>query len=194
MTNAEDSIKNLWKSLPATTTRYTETQMQARAQKMDAKAKRQHLMDYIAYALLFGLIAYIHLINEERFNWVITGLMVFGTAIASWNYHSFVRKKTNISETSNAGLLQFLRAELTRQRDYAASFWRGYILPFVPAIVFLFTLRWSQYGETLIALNHDRMTLVFMTGFIAAFLSACMFWNWLKAANCQRQLNELDGA
>jgi hypothetical protein len=192
MTNAEDSLKNLWQSLPAAAPRYTEAQMQARARKLDAKAKRQHLIDYVAYAVLFGLIAYIHIISVDWHKWIVSGLMTTGAALATWNYHRFARQRIGLPAEPNGKLIEFLRHEFTRQRDYAAGFARGFLLPFIPAIAFIFAIRWMEYGEAPLAITEDRLMLIYMGGFITAFLCACLFWNWLKAANFQRQLNDLD--
>ena len=85
-----------------------------------------------------------------------------------------------------------MRRELTKQRDAAASAWRWYILPFIPAVIFFLIDRWTYADSDLLKLTEFRYTVLILTALIIALGCAAIFWQWLQAAKYQRQLDDLE--
>lgn len=192
MSTYEQDLKSLWQSLPAETVVLTPEEMKVRAVKFQAKHKRRDIIEYGAYVVLLGLVGYVLTAQADWQAWVASGLAVFGGIIAMWNYYRFSGAKALPTSQSVDSLLDFMRRELRRQRDAAASAWRWYILPFTPFIIFVTAFRWVEEGATLTEMTQMRVSILYMTAFVVIFLGANVLWLWLRAARYQRQLDELE--
>ena len=193
MSNNDDSIKTLWQSLPSEKLVFNEAQLRNRAQRFQAKIKRRNIIEYSSFVFGFGLIIYVMMGIENLVwqDWVLSGLMVIGAIISLWGYFRVAGAKAAPERAGNS-LLDFMRRELTRQRDYAATGWRWAILPFLPAVIFSLSERWLGADTDLIKLTDTRYTLLVLAAFMIALTSALLFWQWLQAAKFQRQLDELE--
>lgn len=185
------SIHALWKTLPSEPVVLTREDMQLRITTLKAKVKRRDINEYLGFAVLFVLIAYVHSLNSGWENWVISGLMTVGAIAACWNYRRRAGGSAMAPLSASENLTQFIRRELIRQRDAAATFWRWYILPFVPAIVFICVLRWVETGPDLYALTPMRINVLMVAALCVAVGSAFILWQWLQAASYQRQIEDL---
>jgi len=193
MSNMDDSIKSLWQSLPSETLVFNEAQLRTRARKFQAKIKRRNFIEYSSFVFLFGLIIYVMMGIENLVwqDWVLSGLMVIGAIIALWGYYRLAGAK-KAPEHSGSNLLEFMRHELTRQRDYAATGWRWYLLPFLPSFIFFIIERWVGADSDLTKLTDFRHTLLILTALMITLGCATVFWQWIQAAKFQRQLDELE--
>ena len=193
MTINDDSIKTLWQSLPSEKLVFNEGQLRARARQFQTKVKRRNIIEYASYVVLFGLIIYVMTGIETLIwqDWVFSGLTVIGAIIAIWGHYRLARAKV-VPESSGSSLLEFMRSELVRQRDYAATGWRWAFLPFLPAVVFLLAARWLGADPDLIKLTDYRYALLLLAAFMIALTYALLFWQWLQAAKYQRQLDDLE--
>ncbi|MDB2439238.1 hypothetical protein N9W89_11025 [Hellea sp.] len=192
MSSDTQSLKALWQSLPSQKVVFNHRQMQQRADKFQAKHKRRDIIEYLAWGVFFLLVIYM-LTGQSYWTdvmWV--GLTVIGAIIAIWGYYRRMGYKTMPSSNSADNLVDFMRRELTRQRDGAATYWRWYLLPFAPGILFLFVVRWLENGSTLMELTEMRIALIMAFVLIMAFSAACVLWQFLCAARYQRQLDELE--
>jgi len=192
MLASEDGVKSLWQSLPSEKVVFTNEQMQARVLRFQAKHKRRDLVEYTSYAALFALVAYVHSFYSGWQNWVISGLVILGAIISMRNYYRLAGFKVVRTQTAGETLLESMRGGLIRQRDAASSAWRWYILPFVPALIFLTIFRWVEEGTTLTELTDARVLILLLTALMISFLAACVLWLFLKAAQYQRQLDHLE--
>ena len=188
----EQKLRALWQSLPSETVTFTSDQMQSRVRKFQAKHKRRDRVEYVGILALFGLMAYTLNLRSDWKAWVACGLAVLGALIMMWNYHKFAKVKPSPSLNSSSTLLEFMRRELKRQRDAAASAWRWYLLPAIPFLTFVLAFRWMEEGSTLIEITDMRFSLLLLTAFLIAFLAAHIFWYFLRAARYQHQLDELE--
>jgi len=118
--------------------------------------------------------------------------VVMGSIIAIWNYSRFARQTREPLGHSKDSLFGFMRRELSRQRDAAKSMWKWYVLPLVPAFLFIMAFRWMEEGPDLTSLTDMRLAILLAFALIIAFYSAMIFWKWLEAAKYQRQLDVLD--
>lgn len=186
------NIKSLWQTLPSEKTVFNHKQMQARAEKFQAKHRRRDIMEYLGFAALLALIVLDPKLREDWKTWVASALAVLGCIIMLWNYNRLAKSKSLPSSHSSETTLDYMRRELTRQRDAAATAWRWYILPVVPFFIFVMAYRWAEEGSTIMEFTNIRLKLVLFFLFTIAFLTACIFWKRLCAARYQRQLDELD--
>lgn len=189
----EDSIKTLWQTLPSEKLVFNDSQLRARARKFQAKINRRNIIEYLSFSFLFGLIIYVTLGIQDPIwqDWAFSGLTALGAAIALWNYYRFAGSKA-VPESSGNTLLKYMRRELTKQRDAAASAWRWYILPFIPAVIFFLIDRWTYADSDLLKLTEFRYTVLILTALIITLGCAAIFWQWLQAAKYQRQLDDLE--
>ena len=189
----DDSIKTLWQTLPSEKLIFNEAQLRARARQFQTKIKRRNIIEYASYVVLFGLIIYVMMGIENLVwqDWVLSGLMVIGAIISLWGYFRVAGAKAAPERAGNS-LLDFMRRELTRQRDYEATGWRWAILPLLPAVTFFLVERWVGADPNLIKITDKRYTLIIMSAFMIALTYALLFWHWLQAAKYQRQLDDLE--
>jgi len=190
---SEDNIRNLWRTLPRENTVMTREQMTVRAHKFQAKHKRLDRLEYAGWAIVIAWTIYVHLQHSGWQNWAISILMIGGAAIAIWNYFRFARQSSSVPANSTDSLLTFMRRALTRQRDAAATSWRWYVLPLLPAVLFIFGNGWVQADTDLAALTQRRISLLFAAALAFVFLIAYMLWQFLRAAHYQRALDGLAG-
>jgi len=192
MSTNTQSLKSLWQTLPAEKNVFSHEQMQQLAHQFQVKHKRRTLTEYLGFAALVGIIAYY---LTQRSDWqalAASGLAIIGGIIMLWNYHRIAKANALPSSNSSETTLEYMRRELTRQRDAAALAWKWYLLPFVPFLIFVLAFRWSEEGATLTELTDFRVILLSFFAFIVASLIATMFWYFLNAARYQRQLDALD--
>lgn len=188
----EQKLRALWQSLPSETVTFTSEQMQSRVRRFQAKHKRRDRIEYASYAVLFAMVAYMLSLQADWKDWVASGLIVVGGLFAMCNYYRLAGAKTMSSAKSSDKLLDFMRRELTRQRDAAASAWKWYILPVMPAVIFIFIYRWMEEGATLTGLTDMRISMLLSMALVIAVIGACTLWLFIRAARYQRQLEALD--
>ena len=192
MSTKTQSLKSLWQTLPAEKNVFSHEQMQQLAHQFQVKHKRRTLTEYLGFAALLGLTAYSLTLRADWQALAASGLAIMGGIIMLSNYHRIAKVNALPSSNSSERTLEYMRRELTRQRDAAASAWKWYILPFVPFLVYVLAFRWSEEGATLTELTDFRVILLSFFAFIVACLFATMFWYFLNAARYQRQLDAFD--
>lgn len=192
MSTNTQSLKSLWQTLPADKIVFSHEQMQQLAHQFQVKHKRRILTEYLGFAGLLGIIAYYLTLRADWQALAASGLAIIGGIIMLWNYHRIAKANALPSSNSSETTLDYMRRELTRQRDAAASAWKWYILPFVPFLIFVLAFRWSEEGATLTELTDFRVMILSFFAFTVASLFATIFWHFLNAARYQRQLEALD--
>lgn len=191
MSTDTQKLKSLWQSLPSQTVVYSHEQMRERADRFQAKHKRRDAMEYLGFAGLIGLIGFYLM---QRADWqalTASALAILGAMVMFWNFYRLAKVKTLPTSNSSQTTLDYMRSELTRQRDAAATAWKWYILPFVPFAIFSTVFRWMEEGETLTELTNFRLVILLMFVAFVAIMISLLFWQFLKAARYQRQLDEL---
>lgn len=191
MSAHDQGLKTLWQSLPSETVTFTSEQMRSRVRKFQLKHKRRDIIEYSSCAVLFAMLAYMLTLRSDWQEWVSSGLAVFGAAIMMWNYNKLAKVETIPTFNAADNTIEFLRRQLRRQRDAAASAWKWYVLPTAPFFTFTFAYRWIQEGSTTFELTDTRVSLLIMLSFAIAVLGACILWMFLRAARYQRQLDNL---
>jgi len=191
MPTLDKNPKSIWQDLPSQPLILTNEQIHSHARKFQAKHKRRDIIEYIGFAVLFILVAFMLTVQANWEDWIASGLAVIGAFIAIRNYNRFAKAKSMPSSNSSDALLKFIRRELRRQRDARATAWRWYLLPCTPFIIFTFAYRWVEEGSTLTELTQMRILILLMGVLATAFFSAYVVWQFFQAARYQRQLDEL---
>lgn len=191
MSTNDQSLKSLWQTLPSEKAVFSQDQMRQRAEKFHAKHKRRIVIEYLGFAVLVGWIAYHPTFRSDWKAMVASGLAIIGGIIMLWNYNRIAKVKAAPSANPNETMLNYMRRELTRQRDAAATAWKWYILPAAPFFIFVLAFRWMEEGTTLTELTDARIMILSLFALAVTVLVATVFWQFLNAARYQRQLDAL---
>jgi len=194
MSANSQSVKTLWQNMPTEKIVYSRDQLENRVQKFHTRHKRRDVIEYSSYLVLFALVVYEIIKKPDLFAWISTALVGGGALIGLRNYNRLVKAKSVSSETSSQSLMTFLRNEIIRQRDAAATAWRWYILPFMPFFGFVLIYRWMEAGQSLFELTSERYMIGMTGAFMFTFLGATILWLFLRAARYQRELDILNRA
>jgi len=192
MSTNNQSLKTIWQKLPSETIVFNQDQMRRRVEKFQSKHKRRTLAEYLGFVALLGLIACYLTFRSDWKAWVASGLAVICSIIMLWNYNRIAKLKISPSSSPDKTMIQYMRRELTRQRDAAATAWRWQILPLTPFFIFVIGFRWLEEGTTLRELTDARIVILSILVFLMTYLVAHVFWQFLNAARYQRQLDILD--
>ena len=193
MTNTQPGdLQSLWQSMPTTPVTITADEMRTRASAFQRKVRRRNLVEYIAsgfVVIVFGWYATWPVPATPL--WPIANIMIIiGVMVVVWNLHRLARAATPPSGASATSLIDFQRAELTRQRDALKSVWLWYIGPVVPGLVL-----WLVAMGIGTADHAPGRTIANLAG--TAVVAALVFGgiillNLLGAARLQRQIEDLD--
>jgi len=192
MSTDPQNLKSLWRTLPSETVSVSVEQMYSRATKFHTKRKRRDMIEYLGIVALLGLMIWFLTVQSDWKIWVASGLALCGAIIMLWNYNKVAKVKSAPPSKFGDSLLGFMRQELTRQRDAAATAWKWYILPAVPFFTFVIMFRWMEEGSTLTEVTDMRLALLLLTAFLIAYLTGYILWCFLCAARYQRQLDDLE--
>jgi cytochrome bd-type quinol oxidase subunit 2 len=176
----------LWKEGSQEGPPMTLQEIRTRASKLERRASRRNIREYIAaliVVLAFALLA-----------WIETDLAVragdvLAAAAAVWVVHHLHRRgsvRPLPSDTALFDCLVFHRRELIRQRDLLRSVWWWYLLSFVPSVTLI------QIGRA-IARPDQGWQFVATAAFIAASFAFIAAANRRAAEQLQERIDELDG-
>lgn len=187
-----DDIRSLWQAMPVDPVSISMDEMRARAQKFEQKVRRRNYIEYAASVLvvaIFGWYATFPLPATPL--WPIANLMIIGgILLVVWNLHRKARASAPPSDASAATLIDFQRAEFTRQRDALKTVWRWYVLPVVPGLILWFI----AVAVGIPAKDPVRVAIVLLGTALVVLVvfAAIILLNLLGAAHLQRQIDALD--
>lgn len=194
MTNTPNpgDLRSLWQAMPATPVTLTAEEMRLRATAFQRKVRRRNVIEYAAAAfvvVIFGWYATLPVVPTPL--WPIANIMIIaGILVVVWNLHRIARANTPPAGADAASLIDFQRAELTRQRDALKSVWLWYIGPVMPGLIVWFiaigiTRTSADPMRTLMALGGAALVAMLIFGVI-------ILLNLLGAARLQRMIDDLD--
>lgn len=166
--------------------------VRARAAKFRARAQGRNIALY-AYSLA-NLVLTGFLISTGKFNAQAAPAMLLMAAhlFVIWQLWWRARVRDLPGDLGGRAALDFLRHELSRQRDAMADAWLWYIAPFMPGLIWQLALRASLHPAGF-SVAANRSTILFLV------LAAAFFWIavWLAfsraAARLETQIERLDG-
>jgi len=192
MSTDTQNLKSLWRTLPSETVTISVEQMYSRATRFHNTRKRRDMLEYLGIVALFGLTIWYLTVRSDWKAWLASGLVMLGAIIMLWNYNKLAKMKSAVPSNSGDSLLGYMRRELIRQRDAAATAWKWYILPSMPFVTFVILFRWIEEGSTLTEITDMRFSILLLTAFLIASLTGYILWCFLCAARYQRQLDDLE--
>jgi hypothetical protein len=184
-------LRSLWQTMPVETVSVSLEAMRAKAHGFQKRIRRRNFIEYAAtVVVVIVLVWYATLPSRAGLMWPISnGLIIAGMLVVALNLHRRARATSPPVDASAQSLIDFQRAELTRQRDALRSMWLWYILPVVPGTILWFI----AIGIHMTARNPER-ALTALSG--AAVVVTLMFaiiilLNLLGAARMQRMIDDL---
>lgn len=185
-------LRSLWQTMAVETVSVSMEEMRAKANAFQKRIRRRNFIEYAATIVVVIVLSwYATWPSRAGLLWPVSnGLIIVGMLIVALNLHLRGRAVAPPAEASARSLIDFQRAELTRQRDALRSVWLWYILPVVPGIILWFiaigidmTTRHPE--RALVALSGAAMVVVLV--FVIIILL-----NLLGAARLQRMIDDLD--
>jgi hypothetical protein len=170
----------------------TLSDLRARANAFHARVQWRNIA-LCAYSLAnLALTAF--LISTGQFNSMASpGLLLMAAHLfVIWQLWWRARVRGLPGDLGGRAALDFLRHELTRQRDAMAGAWLWYIAPFMPGLIWLMAVRASRQPAGLSAAASHSIVLFLV-------LAASFFWIavWLAfsraAARLETQIERLNG-
>lgn len=183
-------VKSLWRGQKTEET-VTLEDIRNRATKFQRRVRNRNLREYAAAALAVLIFsAYI---------WVLPGLMVkggsalciAGVLYVVWQLHRRGSAQAVPAEATAAGLLDFHRQALVRQRDAVRSVWRWYLGPPLPGMIVMLAAVWYNAAP---AARTGRLVIVLAaTVALIVFTFGTIWWlNAYGAKKLQQRIDEID--
>jgi hypothetical protein len=184
-------LRSLWRTMPVETVTVSMEEMRAKAEGFQKRIRRRNFIEYAATLIVVVVLSwYATLPSRAGLLWPVShGFIIVGMLIVALNLYLRGRAAAPPAEASAQSLIDFQRAELTRQRDALRTVWLWYILPVVPGIILWFI----AIGIDMTARNPER-ALIALSG--AAIVVVLVFviiilLNLLGAARLQRMIDDL---
>lgn len=185
-------LRSLWQTMPVETVTVSMEEMRAKAEAFQKRIRRRNFIEYAATAFVIIVLSwYATLPSGAGLLWPISnGLIIVGMLVVALNLHLRARAAAMPTEASAQSLIEFQRAELTRQRDALRTVWLWYILPVVPGIILWFiaigistAARFPERALAALGISAIVVVLVFLM---------IILLNMLGAARLQRMIETLD--
>ena len=185
-------LRSLWQTMPVETVSVSMEEMRVKAQAFQKRIRRRNFIEYAATVVVVIVLGwYATLPSRAGLLWPASnGLIIAGMLIVALNLHRKARAIAPPVDASAESLIDFQRAELTRQRDALRTVWLWYILPVIPGIILWF-IAIGIDGTA----RHPERALTALSG--AAIVVVLVFviiilMNLLGAARLQRMIDDLD--
>lgn len=185
-------LRSLWQAMPATPVIVTAEEMRLRAAAFQRKVRGRNIVEYVASAfvvVVFGW--YATWPKPATPLWPIANIMIIvGVLVVVWNLHRLARASVPPAGADATSLIDFQRAEFTRQRDALKSVWLWYIGPIVPGVILWLVAK----GIDLAPANPTGalIGLVGMALIATLVFGLIILLNLLGAARLQRMIDDLD--
>lgn len=184
-----DAVRAAWRSEDEESYIVSVEELRARAEQLSAGVRRRNLAEYCAGALVAAVDGYYFLHFGSLLARAGSALML--AAIAWIVLHLHQHGSTGSMPTQALRSLDFLTAELVRQRDLLRNVWNWYLLPLIPGMT-LFLLGLHEInGADGSPLVSERAILHTVAACVIAF-ALIAFANNRAAGRLQRQIDHLN--
>ncbi len=189
---ASHDAKTIWQNQETEGTTVTLEDIRGRAAKFEKRIRNRNLREYIASAVVIAIFGF--------YAWHFPGWMmelgstltVAATIFVMWQLHRRGRSQAMPDGATTAGLLEYHRRELSRQRDMLRAIGLWYLLPFVPGMVLIFLGRYFQLHTPGRTLARDHLAIVLGASIAALIFIIILLLNLWGAAKLQNRIHELD--
>lgn len=184
--NHFDQVRTAWRSEKEESFVMPVEELQARAMQLSAAVRRRNLAEYCAAALVAAVNVYYFFYFSGALARVGSALILAGIAWIVLHLRQYGSLGALPAHTLAS--LDFLTAELTRQRDLLRDIWTWYLLPLLPGVV-LFLLGLHEIkaaGGSPLVSEHAILRIV--AACIIGF-ALIAFANNRAAARLQRQID-----
>ena len=176
-------VRTVWQKQEVATRPLSLDQIRKKARQFQWNIRWRNRVEYLAAAVVVVFSGYFFWIVDDVLVRTGMALLVAGTLYMVYQLHMRGSVQMLPSEPALRPCLEFLRAELVRQRDLLRDVWRWYLLPFAPGMIMIFVaasgrMLWTQWVGKLALLS------VF-------FWSVAMLNRW-AARRLQREIDALD--
>lgn len=174
--------RGLWQTQPTERTRFTVTEITARAARLEGRVSRRNRREYIASAVVvvvFGSYLFLFPNPLMRAGSVLT---ILAAAFISWHLHRRGTPSLSPAELGQVTSLDSYRRELEQQRDLLRGVWLWYLAPFVPGFV-LFSAG---------AAKRSAWGFAGMMAFYLLVLAGVWYLNHRAALRLQREIDQLN--
>jgi chromate transport protein ChrA len=189
----EQDLKALWRTQRTETLTMSVEAIRAKSNRFEGRVRRRNLREYLASAVVVIAFA---AIGWSSIGWMVklgSALVIIGTLYIVWRLHRDGATRRAPPEGSAQTVLDFHRAQLTRQRDLLSSVWFWYLGPLVPGVVLITLGRWFQDHAPHRPVATDHLIIGLVSVIVALVFAAVWLVNALGAAKLQRQIDELEG-
>jgi hypothetical protein len=187
-----DNIRSLWQKMPTDTLAISADEMRLKARKFQSSVRVRNFIEYVAFVIVvLGFGSFV--VSSTTWQGKATAiLMILCAGVAVWNLHRRGKAIATPAGASANALIDFQRAELTRQRDLLLTTWRWYFLPFLPGIVAFMIVGWMGLLGNDVPLERVQRNIVGVgVGFVVIFAIGILL-QLLGAAHLQRRIEDLD--
>jgi len=186
-------LQNLWQSQPTEYDPMTLAQIHHEAERLQTRVRRRNLREYIAGALAIAFFVPVAIFSRSWLMQVGAGLIIVAMVYIFWRLNRVGPSRSPVPDarTQGAALVDFQRAELSRQRDALRSmgFWN--IAPVVPGMVLLVLGRWFGPPAAHRTTTTDHLIIVLASAIAVLLFVVIWLLNQRGADKLQRRIDEL---
>jgi hypothetical protein len=134
----DETARESWQASVTEATLPSIDQVRAGADKFYRRLRLRNIVEYVACVIVvvsFGIYTFT---LEHVLQRIGSAMVVVGTLVAAWQ----LNRRASAVPPEQAGempIMDFVRAQLVRQRDALASIFWWYLLPFIPGMVVMST-------------------------------------------------------
>jgi hypothetical protein len=182
----DDELKRLWKNQATPGISFSVEDLHRSASKLQRRVAVRNAIEYIACA--FVVLSFAQYIVQYPSLLLRAGsmLIILATAVVAWQLHKRASAKPLPADMGQRPCVDFLRRQLTRQRDALRSVWLWYVAPFVPGMI---VFRWGVETELGPSAPFARGTVANLI--IALVFLTVIIINHVAAWRLQRRLEVL---
>ncbi|MES2755660.1 MAG: hypothetical protein V4659_13470 [Pseudomonadota bacterium] len=184
-----DPIQQLWAAQPIAPHPLDPAALARRAAQLRRQTWLRDGLEYTAGAVGIAIFAMYALRSDSRWMWAACALVIAGavfTMVGLWRRR--VRAAPGAIAATSA---DYLRTQLTGQRDSLASVWRWYLAPLVPGFAVFTVAIWLQVAERH-SLLRASVGGVFTTALVAIMFYALHRINRAAARQLDDEITALD--
>ncbi|MGA0604151.1 hypothetical protein ACO2Q3_25835 [Caulobacter sp. KR2-114] len=185
--------QHLWQSQPTEYDPMTLAQIHHEAERLQTRVRRRNLREYLAGAIGILFFAPVVIFSHSWMMQAGAAWVIAAVLYILWRLSRVGPSRGAIpaAETQGAALVDFQRAELTRQRDALRSVGTWYLAPVLPGFALILLGRWFGPPAAHRTAATDHLIIVLAAMIAALMLLVVWLLNQRGADRLQRRIDEL---